>query len=264
MVYPSNGVNHKNGIKNEANIIEYLKKYPENDISKHLQEFSDSDIKNIEHKGGTKNKKDIEVIFENREKIGISIKNHKKKEGTFDWVNTTENVPTDLKDKIKDFKEKNIDKFTNIPIPKSTRYDLDKIFSDYLNNLTSEDITKILSKSYKTEENTNYIIVNDKSNKKLIMIHESNLDPYCNPNNKHEFILKSPRRAKTSRQIWIKSADGCEINTNLRIRLHLNNGINALLGKSKVNKTSYPCLKIQQDKVDNFLKNCTNKIIVKY
>ena len=37
--------------------------------------------------------------------LGISIKNHK--EGSFDWINTTKNVPKELKESIIEFKEKN-------------------------------------------------------------------------------------------------------------------------------------------------------------
>jgi len=98
--------------------------------------------------------------------------------------------------------------------------------------------------------------------KEFILIHESNLEPYINTS--HTFILKSGQRARQSRQIWIKSSDGSEINTNLRIRLVLNNGITALLGSSEKNKVSVPCLKIQQDKVDTFISNCVGKVIVKY
>lgn len=95
------------------------------------------------------------------------------------------------------------------------------------------------------------------------MIDEINLDKYCNPCHDHNFILKC-KNAKTSRQIFIKDQNGYDVNTNLRIRLHLNNGITALLGKSTKNKTSVPCLKIQQDNVDEFISNCYDNIIISY
>ena len=44
------------------------------------------------------------------------------------------------------------------------------------------------------------------------------------------------------------------INTNLRIRLTLNNGISALLGQSKSNKTSTFSIQLQQDNIKNLLK----------
>ena len=55
-----------------------------------------------------------------------------------------------------------------------------------------------------------------------------------------------------------------EINTNLRMRLVLNNGVNALVGTSSKNKCSVPCIKIQQDQVDIFLHSIENKKIEKY
>jgi hypothetical protein len=167
-----------------------------------------------------------------------------------------------LKQEIVNFK-KNADTDTPIPKKGGIRDELDNIFSTYLDNLTSTDIIELLSKIYKTEENTNYIIVNDKKTNKLIMFDEHNLDTYCNPNHNHNFILKKSY-AKTSRQIFIKKDDGVEINTNFRIRLLLNNGVSALLGKSSKNKTSVPCLKIQQDNVDEFINNCVDKVIVDY
>lgn len=165
-----------------------------------------------------------------------------------------------MKSIITHFKNKNCDK----PIPKKggIRDELNNILSNWLDKLTSNDISEILSKITKSEENTDTIIINDMKNNEFILIHESELEPHINTS--HTFILKSTLRAKTSRQIWIKSSDGSEINTNLRIRLVLNNGITALFGTSEKNKVSVPCLKIQQDKVDTFISKCVDTVIVKY
>jgi hypothetical protein len=260
MPFPSKGENHANGIKNERNIVNYLNSNPHNPITKHLSECCSSNIISWKHEGGTKQKMDASYTLENGTTKGVSIKNHEN--GTFDWVNTTKGVQQDLKSAIIDFKKQNCDK----PIPKKggIRDELNNILSNNLNKLTSNDISKLLSIIIGTEENTDYIIVNDRKRKQLIGIPVSNLDPYCNTDHNHTFILKSTPRARTSRQIWIKSSDGSEINTNLRIRLHLNNGITALLGKSTKNKSSVPCLKIQQDNVDTFISTCFDKVIVKY
>ena len=58
-----------------------------------------------------------------------------------------------------------------------------------------------------------------------------------------------------------REKDGIEVNTNLRIRLVLNNGVNALLGQSSSNKTSVPCLKIQQDRVNLLMNGIVDPII---
>ena len=41
------------------------------------------------------------------------------------------------------------------------------------------------------------------------------------------------------------------IDTGIRIRLHLNNGISALLGMSTTNKSSSFCIKFQQDNFES-------------
>ena len=260
MTFPKNGQSHFIGIKNEKYIVNYLNNNSGNLFTKYLENNNNSQIKLFQHQGGTKQKRDASYTLENGIIKGISIKNHKT--GTFDWINTTKEIPADLISDIIKFKQQNIGKF--IPNKGGIREDLENIFSNYLNNLTSENIKILLSKIYKSEENTDIIIINNKKNTELVMIPESNLDLYCNPIHNHTYILKSTSRAKTSRQIWIRNNDGSEINTNLRVRLNLNNGITALLGKSKSNKTSVPCLKIQQDNVDSFITNCFDKIIIKY
>ena len=261
MPFPNKGENHSSGIKNEKDVVNFFNSNPANPITKSLEQKCGSTINSFKHQGGTKQKKDASYEeVENDKTGGLSIKNHKN--GTFDWVNTTKGVPQDLKSEIAKFKKNNY----NTPIPEKggIRNDLDNIFSTYLDNLTSEDISKMLSKCMGTEENTDNIIINDIETKQLILIPESNLDPYCNPNHHHAFILKSFRGARTSRQIFIKSADGFELKTNLRIRLHLNNGITALLGKSIKNKSSVPCLKIQQDNVKIFIEKSFGKVFAKY
>ena len=71
----------------------------------------------------------------------------------------------------------------------------------------------------------------------------------------------------TSAQIMYRQTDnvdlsvgpGSEYNTQLRVRLVLNNGVGAFLGLSTKNKYSVPCIKIQQDGVDALLDGITNK-----
>jgi hypothetical protein len=251
MVYPLG--NHQRGVKNEIFIVIWMNEHPDNNITKYLVEVYDSLIILWIHKGGTKQTRDACIQLNNGEIINFSIKNHKT--GTFDWINTTDGVNSYLKEEIKKFKVRNMD--TPIPKKGGIRSELENIFSFYLDNLSSENIRKLLGKCYNKLD----IIITDHKTKKLILIPYSYLDKYFNPlYNDYEFVLRSTHDAKTSRQIYIRSPDGKEINTNLRIRLLLNNGITALLGKSKKNKTSVPCLKIQQDNVDEFIRDCDNKV----
>lgn len=259
MPFLNDGQCHAIGINNEKNIVNYMNENPQNAIIQKLEIDNGSCVKSWKHEGGTKQKMDASFQLESGNIIGVSIKNHDK--GTFDWVNTTKGVPEDLKKNIRDFKNNNMD--NDIPDKGGIREEVEDILSSYLDNLSSNDIAELLSLIRKDADNTKYIIVNDKKKEELILINESNLDIYCNPNHKHNFILKS-KSAKTSRQIFIQKDNGEYVNTNLRIRLHLNNGIKALLGQSTKNKSSVPCLKIQQDNVEEFIANCYDKVIVNY
>ena len=116
---------------------------------------------------------------------------------------------------------------------------------------------------YQTEADTKHIIVNVQKSKNLILFPETNLDKYCNIEHNHKFFLMHSY-AKTSRQIWIKHADGRKENTNLRIRAHLNNGVNALLGTNLRENSCGPCIKIQQDNVDKIISKCFGKVFMPY
>ena len=74
-------------------------------------------------------------------------------------------------------------------------------------------------------------------------------------------------RGKTSAKvIFEKTQDGepspILIDHNIRIRVVLNNGVNALLGKSTKNKHSTPCIKIQQDRCDKVIERLEKENIL--
>lgn len=251
MVFPQG--NHHVGIKNEKNIVSFQNENPENSLNRFFNSNNNKELKWV-HRGGTKEKADCLVEIQENKTINISIKNHKS--GTFDWENTTKSVPENIKKIVLEFKKNNLGK----EVTKELRKELESIFSHLLENIDSSILGKLLSELY--EKYPEYIIINKEKEKKLVMFHKTNLKKYFR--NDVNFILKCTKRAKTSRQIWIRENDGTEVNTKLRLRLHLNNGITALLGKSKCNKSSVPTIKIQQDSVDNFINNCDNKTICSY
>tara|TARA_A200000113_G_scaffold40427_1_gene32924 strand:+ start:30 stop:812 length:783 start_codon:yes stop_codon:yes gene_type:complete len=260
MVFPHNGENHENGIKNEKNTVEYQNNNPNNAINICLMsDYGGSDVE-WSHQGGTKQKADANVKITTPGNVEIieeiSLKNHKS--GTFDWENTTKGVPENIKNQIKEYKEKNK---SATEVTKMHRNEVNTILSDSLNNFTHEMIKGMLSAIY--DDYPEWILVNKNKEKEFIMFHKDNLEKYFKPKENETYILKKSR-AKTSRQIWMQSSDGNEKNTNLRIRLVTNNGVGALLGLSKSNKSSVPCIKIQQDHVDKFISCCKDKTIVKY
>lgn len=253
MVFPHAGENHRDGISNEKTYVEFMNSNPINDINQEIKKNSsinNTTVLYYSHVGGTQTKTDCRI---NEYNINFSIKNHKQ--GTFDWINTTKYISTELRENIRKYKNENMDK----PINSIIRRDVSNILSDFLNELKSDNIKQILKDIYKTYPD--WIVINDIRTKTYNLIHKEYLKFYFMSEN--VYFLKSTR-ATTSKQIWMIDANGNEINTYLRLRIVLNNGVNALLGQSSKNKTSVPCVKIQQDNVQLFLKNSENKIKVSY
>ena len=146
MPFPNKGENHAVGIKNEKDIVDYLNNNPDNNITKFMCEYYSSDIISFKHEGGTKQKRDSSCILENETIRGQSIKRHST--GTFDWINTTKDIPTDLISDIKIFQQQNME--TIIPKKGGIRDELANIFSTHLNKLASDNIHELLIKIYKS------------------------------------------------------------------------------------------------------------------
>jgi hypothetical protein len=160
----------------------------------------------------------------------------------------------ELKIQLREFKAKHTGKIVTSAI----RSELNKLLADWLNQITSDEIRVILQVLYDCYPE--HIIVNMDIKKQLTLFHKSNLEQYFKPAADAKFILKSTPRAVTSKQIWLVTSDGVEINTHLRIRSVTNNGVNALLGK----KGAVACIKIQQENVDNFIHSCADIVSSSY
>ena len=255
MVFPHKGENHHSGVKNEKDIVNYQNENKNNTLNEFVKNKYEKEIKEWVHVGGTQHKEDCVINLEDDSSLKISIKNHTS--GTFDWINTSK-LPESfngLKNNVKSFKEK----YFHNEVTKDMRQELESILSDELDNLTSENIKTLFIDFY--EKCPEWILINDKKSNKLLFFNKSELKYF---NEKYTFVVKKTR-AKTSRQVCIIDENGNIKNINLRIRLVLNNGINALLqNENSKNKASVPCLKIQQDKVDVMIKSCEDIISTDY
>ena len=81
MAFPKDGSNHHKAIKSEKNLINFKSQ---------LEIIYNKKIKEIIHKGGTKIKSDISIIFYDDTFKNLSLKSKKNiKIGSFDWTNTT-------------------------------------------------------------------------------------------------------------------------------------------------------------------------------
>jgi hypothetical protein len=254
MVFPHQGENHIIGINNEKDIVAFMNSNPSCKFNSLLKITFVAENIHWEHKGGTATKSDAIVHLPSKEHINISIKNHNV--GTLDWVNTTKGVTDYIKLPIREFQKKySSDENAVVNVDEKMRDELESTFSKILDDYNIKELPVMLDNLF--HKYPEFILINDQKNKRFIAFNKFNLERLFNKDN--NFIFKSTR-AKTSRQIWLKNEDGTEINTNLRIRIHLNNGINALFSK----KGSVPCIKIQQDNVDEFIASCSDKTIDYY
>jgi hypothetical protein len=261
--FKTDGSTHFSGIKNEHNLVEFLNK---NDsiIGNHLRPSTDYLVK---HKGGTQCKADALVINTSDSNIpsfSLSIKNHKT--GTFDWLNSTKGFPNELssflKERTKEIKT-NYSQHQNLDI---TREEVDTLFSNTLSQLKNNDgfIREILDSIY--QKYTDGILINCEKEQKLVYFEKKELKELQGVPGSQYFLKHKPGTCSANiirSAINSKEGEKEEINTYLRIRLVLNNGVNALVGTSLNNKTSVPCIKIQQDNVEEFLNSIENKIIEK-
>jgi hypothetical protein len=275
MPFRTDGSSHADGVANEHNIIDTMNENPTNLINFALAAHHQSPVQSWAHQGGTGSKADAIVTLENGEAKSVSIKNHGGS-GTFDWLNTTllpealaqikshidtlkadfMNMKEELEDAIDDPEDDATDGMDEF-VTEVARTEMENLFNQYIERLTSVDIGKILSELY--AKYPEWILIHDKKNGKYILMHKSKTNMAKYFKNDLTFKLKATDAAKTSRQIFIVGADGSEKNTHLRIRFVLNNGVTALLGFSSANKSSVPVLKIQQDNVTDFITSATDK-----
>lgn len=256
MPFPHKGENHYSGILNEKQLTVFLDEtssiigpYIKNKYNLYADDSTNIHFK---HQGGTKCVDDANILKGEEKVSGVSYKNHKK--GTFDWLNTTKNIPQDssLKDKLSVFKlVSNIETKEEFDQRETQlRSERDTIMNDHIKNFTSDMIKNLLRKIY--DEYSDHIVI-------TLCLKQKYLYYPKNEENFKEFIgyddwtyYVKDTRAKTSAQIWRTNNETNEdVYTGLRIRLTLNNGLNAFFGLSSSNKNSYPCIKIQQEKIDD-------------
>ena len=252
MPYNTDGGSHRDGVKNEKDVVAHLN--ADNGRSLNLPTlFGQEGLKFI-HIGGTKSVSDMDILTAQDVKLsGTSIKNHKS--GTYDYANISklgdyvpEEVVTSIRDGIAAIKAQFYGDETQRKKGSECRRAVTAVLETVWEHMSSDDIKKILQ--FISSRNPELLIINNVEDKKLKCYRESafteiSSEPY-KASNTYGLTAK---RARVSRQI---TRNG-EV-TNLRIRITLNNGVNALLGlKGAKNNNSIPVFKIQQDKVDALL-----------
>ena len=253
--FKRDGSTHYSGIKNEHSIADILNT-DKSMIGARLRPTSDL---RVQHKGGTKTKADAVVVNTATNAVvkTISIKNHKKT-GTFDWLNSTTSLPEEMKAPLKDAAKAIKEAFKTHQNIEESRVAADKMFCDALNKIKDDDtfLRGLLQSVF--DKYTDGIIINCEKENKLVYFEKNQLaELRCFGDAR--YYLKHAE-GTCSAQIMRRNPAGEEINTCLRIRLVLNNGVNALVGQSTKNKNSVPCIKIQQDNVDYFISTISEKV----
>jgi hypothetical protein len=255
MPFPHKGENHYSGILNEKQLTVFLDE-KSSIIGPHIKNkytLTDDSIDiHFKHQGGTKCVDDANILKAEEKISGVSYKNHKT--GTFDWLNTTKNIPQDsiLKEKLAAFKLVSNIKTKEEFDQRETqlRIDRDTIMNEYIKNFTSDMLKNVLHRIY--DEYSDHIVITLCTKQKYLYYpkNEENFKEFIGYNDWTYYVKDT--RAKTSAQIWRSNNETDEdVYTGLRIRLTLNNGLNAFFGLSSSNKNSYPCIKIQQEKIDD-------------
>jgi hypothetical protein len=261
MPYRNDGSSHTDGIANEVTNVAYFNANSNCNINKRLRGHEEVSLE-WEKRGGTQQKADAVCMHSDGRLDQISIKNHKKNTSTFDLENTSMVTPLfpTIKTDMTDFKTKYTGATNVTP---TIRGESNTLFSTALDNCTSEHLKAHMERVYEKSMACPYIIVRNEPKRQFQMIRTENLRHLLLLGQGSMFILKKGR-GKTSRQIWTRDLVGNEVNTSLRIRLVLNNGVGALLGLSEKNKSSVPSIKIQLDKVDSFVSQCEDLVVDSY
>mgnify|MGYP006269398191 CR=1 FL=1 len=230
MVYKTDGSSHHNGVANEKSVVEFV-----NNKSVFIRPVLVPEGHALKQVGGTKTKIDAQVVDPDGKcvsDLAITIKNHKGLNGTFDWLNTTENTER-VKERLKEFKAAG----------QPCRKTFNEIFASHLKSVDDSVIRSLLRKC--ADENPSWLVINNASKREYVLAKTPDLTPLVN----WTYFLKFGR-GKTSAQIW-RRADGNEVNTRIRLRLVSNNGLAAVF----TSKGSVPCFKIQQEHVKNFIES---------
>jgi hypothetical protein len=249
MVY-QRGV-HQIGVRNEKKLVELLS----NGLFKNIFAPGTTFVQ----RGGTQTTSDIDAIRGDRVE-GISVKNWSG--GTHDWVNTSKFM---LSKEINKIFQISIRKKCEKYIPedfkrneKNIRSSIENIIDKVLDlpQVWEREVERILHTLY--DKYPEHVIVTDTKNDKIIYYPkcEENFQEFVKCSSPEWDVVLKKGRGASSRQIWRKCVQtGQEINTNLRIRIVLNNGVGALCGFSNSNSNSRVCLKIQQEKIENHLNS---------
>ena len=259
MSYPSDGRNHKSGIKNEKSTKAFLESnahfiFPEVNKGKYV----------VESRGGTKYKEDNVVITDDGITINISDKKKEGLGGSFDYTNSSAAI-TEMLNKGEDNSFSMVKVYDAVnkarEFPRSRRVELVNYFRgrvkeashEAVKKMTSEQITSVLETHMIKCNRDQYMFITDIVNKKRYIF------PFLNhPVNlllKKGYVpsIRVNPGASSGKIIFTKGNDVQDV--GIRLRIHTNNGVKALLNVSESNNYSKFVLKLQQEGIPKLIES---------
>ena len=251
-MFQTNGSTHHNGVSNEHATIDLLNEH---------QVYPAT----VTHLGGTKHKADAMAGDK-----GISIK-HKAglKNGSFDWVNTSDIFGVIDRTVFSDFFEF-IDAARSWSVEKREAVveEVRDLFNECcekaLDSIHPYDLRDFLKTNITEKQYGMGIVINDTEHQTLHILEADRLImTRCINANYSPELIKG--RGKSSRRLVCSScAVPHAFDCGLRVRVTSNNGIRAFLGLSKANKSSQVVIKVQQDNVREFVTSDPDRQILTY
>lgn len=267
MPFPSDGRNHHSAIKNEKATKGFLETFGHN-LFPNLKKGKYV----VESRGGPSNKADNVIIDSKGNKIFISDKEKKSgiTVGSFDYVNSSLAISemisikkksvshiSKLLNEVEEVRKRDLN-YRQKSVPKFRKL-VSSACHETLKNFGSDDLIYLLNR-YLIQDNLDmHLIITDcKNDKRYIFSFKDH--PIIDLLKKDYVPSIALKDGKSSGRILFKKNEDV-VDIGLRIRLHTNNGVTALLGAGGSNSNSCFVIKFQQDKIVDFL-NRTNHIEV--
>jgi hypothetical protein len=242
-VFTTTGEVHHGGIQNELDVIDVLNEaniYPTP----------------VTHAGGTQNKADAYAG-----EVGISIKRKRDlNNGSYDYLNSTVPVSTlPYIDLIDVWKEETLALAPTQENKEIAKQAFNVVSSFVLSTIDSNTLTAIVSDTFQAQAGMD-IAITDQQTESLYLFSADDMEVPQLLKAGYKAQIVQTKNIVTSRKIvFVKDGDIRDV--GLRIRLVTNNGVGAMMGMSKANKTSSVVVKIQQDKVGRMVHNTPHKVI---
>jgi len=261
-MFPSDGRNHKNAIKNELNTKAFLSK----DAHKIFKQLSPKSYE-VLSKGGTKFKADN--IIKSNDGTIINISDKEKRHGlggSYDYTNTSADIK-DLGEGDKHINTLNKEKNKVLKKPLSERKKLVDTFRDKikdvsyktLKSIETNDLINLLKKYLINPNKTMQMFITDGVENKRYVFPFTNHPVNNLIKNKYIPVINVKEGKSSGKILFVKNDK--EVDIGLRIRIHTNNGATAYLNAGGSNPSAMFVLKFQQDGIKKLLKE-VNPIVI--